>query len=419
VRATADEAVSEMFESAFELAPTGVALIGMDGRFLRVNRALCEMLGRPADELAGSTSAPFTHPDDRPATENAYSHLRDAGTTLAVEKRYLRPDGEVVWASTHGQTVKSPDDEARYIVSHFLDVTAVKVAEQRHREASRLFETAFADAPIGMALSAPDGRLIKVNRTLCELTGYAESQMLRLTFRDITHRQDVDAALQHGKRLLSGEADRYSLEARYFTAQGEEIWVNLSVSIVRDESGQPLHFISNVEPISERKELQASLTRLAEHDPLTGLWNRRRFEEELAREAARCQRYAGRAAVLMIDLDEFKSVNDTHGHQAGDELLKLIANRIRAALCESDAVARIGGDEFAAILPNVGPEAVGHVTDKLHRVIRASRITVNGTTTGVGASIGSQTLDEDTPDPQAAMAKADTAMYQIKASARR
>ena len=307
MRAQADEAVTEMFESAFELAPTGVALIGMDGRFLRVNRALCEMLGRSADELVGSTSAPFTHPDDLSATENAYTHLRDAGTTLAVEKRYLRPDGEVVWASTHGQTVKSPDDEARYIVSHFLDVTAVKVAEQRHREASRLFETAFADAPIGMALSAPDGRLIKVNRTLCELTGYAESQMLRLTFRDITHRQDVDAALQHGKRLLSGEADRYSLEARYFTAQGEEIWVNLSVSIVRDESGQPLHFISNVEPISERKELQASLTRLAEHDPLTGLWNRRRFEEELAREAARCQRYAGRAAVLMIDLDEFRA----------------------------------------------------------------------------------------------------------------
>ena len=410
-----EEAATEIFESAFELAPTGVALIGMDGRFLRVNRALCLMLGRPADELLGSTSAPFTHPEDLRATENAYTHLRDAGTTLAVEKRYLRPDGEVVWASTHGQTVKSPDDEACYIVSHFLDVTAVKLAEQRHREASTLFETAFADAPIGMALSAPQGRLIKVNRTLCELTGYTESQMFRLTFRDITHPEDVDADLEHVKRLLCGEGDRYSLEARYFTAQGEEIWVNRSVSIVRDESGKPLHFISHVEPISERKELQAGLRRLAEHDPLTGLWNRRRFEEELARETARCRRYAGQAAVLMIDLDGFKSVNDTHGHQAGDELLKLVASGIRAALRESDAIARIGGDEFAAILPNIAPAAVTHVTGKLHQVIRASRITVNGTTTGVSASIGSQTLDENTADPQAALAQADTAMYQTKA----
>jgi diguanylate cyclase (GGDEF)-like protein/PAS domain S-box-containing protein len=414
-----EEAATEIFESAFELAPTGVALIGMDGRFLRVNRALCQMLGRRADELLGSTSAPFTHPDDLQATQDAYTHLQDAGTTLAVEKRYVRPDGEIVWASTHGQTVRSPDDAARYIVSHFLDVTAVKLAEQRHQEASTLFETAFADAPIGMALSAPNGRLIKVNRTLCELTGYAEFQMLRLTFRSITHPEDVDAYLEHVKLLLSGEADRCSLEARYFDAHGEEIWINLSVSIVRDAAGQPLHFISNVEPISERKELQASLRRLAEHDPLTGLWNRRRFEEELTREAARCGRYAGRAAVLMIDLDEFKSVNDTHGHQAGDELLKVVAGRIRAALRESDAVARIGGDEFAVILPNIAPDAVEHVTDKLHQVILASRITVNGTSTGVSASIGSQMLDENTPDPQAAMAKADASMYEIKAGARR
>ena len=417
--APADQAAAEMFQSAFELAPTGVALIGMDGRFLRVNRALCQMLGRAPDELIGSTSAPFTHPDDLPATANAYTHLQDAGTVLAVEKRYLRPDGEVVWASTHGQTVKGPDDEARYIVSHFLDVTAVKLAEQRHREASTLFETAFADAPIGMALFAPHGRLLKVNRALCELSGYTEAQLLRLRFRDITHPEDIDADLEHVKRLLSGEADRYSLEKRYFTAQGHVIWVNLSVSIVRDQEGQPLHFISHVEPISERKELQASLRRLAEHDPLTGLWNRRRFEEELHREAARCKRYAERSAVMMIDLDEFKNVNDTHGHQAGDELLKLIASRIRATLRESDSIARIGGDEFAAILPNIAPEAVKHVGEKLRQVILASRITINGTTIGVGASFGSEMLDENTPDQQLALANADAAMYQIKATARR
>jgi diguanylate cyclase (GGDEF)-like protein len=170
---------------------------------------------------------------------------------------------------------------------------------------------------------------------------------------------------------------------------------------------------------AERKELQASLKRLAEHDPLTGLWNRRRFEEELHREAARCRRYAECSAVLMIDLDEFKSVNDTHGHQAGDELLELVASRIRAALRQSDSVARIGGDEFAAILPNIAPEDVEHVTDKLRQVILASRITINGTTIGVGASIGSQTLDENVTDPRVVMAKADAAMYQIKATAGR
>ena len=419
--APAEGASSEMFASAFELAPTGVAVIGMDGRFLLVNRALCQMLGRPPDELVGSTTASLTHPADLSATENAYAHLRGAGTTLTVEKRYLRPDGEVVWASTYGQTVKSAGGDSRYIVSHFLDVTAVKLAEQRHKEASRLFETAFADAPIGMALVAPEGHLFKVNRTLCALTGYTEAELLRLTFQDITHPDDLDADLDHVKRLLAGDGDRYSMEKRYLTARGQEIWVNLSVSVVRDhdQGGKPLHFISHVEPIAERKELQASLRKLAEQDALTGLWNRRRFDEELRREAARCRRYAEQSGLLMIDLDEFKKVNDTHGHQAGDELLKLVAVRLRDALRESDSLARIGGDEFAAILPNVAPDTVERVACKLREVILASRIAVEGTEIGVRASIGGHTLDQHTPDQQVAMAKADAAMYEVKATARR
>src|SRR6204780_3239611 len=115
----------------------------------------------------------------------------------------------------------------------------------------------------------------------------------------------------------------------------------------------------------------------------------------------------------MIALDEFKNVNDPHGHRAGDELLNLVASRLQVTLRDSDSIARIGGDEFAAILPNITPEAVTHVAEKLRQVILASRITVNGTT------IGSETLDENTPDQQVAMANADAAMYQIKATIRR
>jgi diguanylate cyclase (GGDEF)-like protein/PAS domain S-box-containing protein len=416
LRALPEEIAEQMFESAFELAPTGVALIGMDGRFRRVNRALCQMLGRTAAELVGSTSALFTHPDDLEATDSAFSHLREVGTTLAVEKRYVRPNGVVIWASTHGQTVMGEDGAPLYIVSHFVDVTAIKVAERRHQEASSLFEAAFADAPIGMGLFSPQGRWLKVNRALCDLTKYTEAQLLEMTFQDITHPEDLATDLEHMQRLLSGEADRYSLEQRFFAAQDQEIWVSLSVSIVRDEQGQPLHFIAHIEAISERKELQASLQRLAEHDPLTGLWNRRRFEEELGREAARCNRYGERSALLMIDLDKFKDVNDTYGHHAGDELLELVAGRIRGALRESDSVARIGGDEFAAILPNIAPSAVEHVAAKLRQVILASHITIDGTMIAVDASIGTQMLDQSAHDQHVAMARADAAMYEVKAT---
>jgi two-component system sensor histidine kinase/response regulator len=254
----AHQEATEMFESAFSGAPTGVALIAMDGRFLRVNEALCGMLGRPADELVGSTSRPFTHPDDLKVTDNAYEQLR-SGARVATEKRYVRPDGEVVWASTYGQILSGRQDTARYIVSHFIDVTATKLAEQRQQEANTRFETAFADAPISMALVAPDGRLVKVNRTLCQLTGYAEPELLRMTFQDITHPDDLKTALGNIQRLQRGEADRYATEARYVRSDGSPILVLLSVSLVRDADGNPMQFVAQIQDISERTRIQGEL----------------------------------------------------------------------------------------------------------------------------------------------------------------
>ena len=127
------------------------------------------------------------------------------------------------------------------------------------------------------------------------------------------------------------------MEKRYFTAQGHLIWVGLAVSLVRDEAGRPVHFISQITDISERKRMETKLRRLADHDSLTGLWNRRRFEDELQRQVGRCQRYGERAALLLTDLDGFKDVNDTFGHKAGDDLLKVVATGLRARLRHTDS----------------------------------------------------------------------------------
>ena len=117
-----------------------------------------------------------------------------------------------------------------------------------------------------------------------------------------------------------------------------------------------MHFIVHVEDISVRKRMEASLQRLADHDPLTDLWNRRRFEEELRRQVARCRRYGEKAALLLMDLDGFKAVNDSFGHKAGDDLLKLVAAALQQRVRGTDAVARLGGDEFAVLLGNVSPD---------------------------------------------------------------
>jgi diguanylate cyclase (GGDEF)-like protein/PAS domain S-box-containing protein len=405
---------AEMFEAAFAHAPNGVAMIGLDGRFLRVNDALCTMLGRTGAELVGHPTIEVCHPDDLAATEKAYRAMDSASAPVSIEKRYLRPDGEVVWAFCRGIVVRDAAGQPSYIVTHFVDFTARKLAERRQAEADLRFERVFSDAPIGMALVDLEGVFLKVNRSLQEITGYSEEELLALTLQEITHPEDLDADRQQVEALLAGQIDRYAVEQVYFAARGQLIWAKLARSLVRDSDGQPLHFIVHVEDISARKRMEASLQRLADHDPLTDLWNRRRFEEELARQVARCQRYAEKAALLIMDLDGFKAVNDTLGHKVGDDLLKLVAAALQRRLRGTDAVARLGGDEFAVLLSNVSPDQAAELAEQLHALVAGASLELPGRQVSVTASVGVVFLDEHIAGEQDAMIQADVAMYDAK-----
>jgi diguanylate cyclase (GGDEF)-like protein/PAS domain S-box-containing protein len=281
-------------------------------------------------------------------------------------------------------------------------------------ELRRRFEAAFSDAPIGMALVDLDGRFLRVNRSLCEITGYQEAQLLELNFQEITHPADLDADLAHLEQLRNGEIDRYSMEKRYRTAGHNQIWVNLSVSMVRDGAGEPLHYVSQIEDITDRKRLEEQLHWLADHDSLTRLWNRRRFDEELRRQVSRCQRYAERAALLLIDLDDFKPVNDRHGHKVGDDLLIEISAALKTRLRDTDSIARIGGDEFAALVVNVSPDQAETLAEAITEVIGETEVDVDGQAVSVGASVGVALIDEDPAHQQDVFVRADKAMYRSK-----
>src|SRR5438105_3413924 len=148
-------------------------------------------------------------------------------------------------------------------------------------EADGRFQDAFDDAPIGMALVGPDGRFLRVNRTLAEITGYEEADLLEQTFQDITHPDDIGADVEQMERVLRGESSAYRMEKRYLRRDGSIVWVMLSVSLVRGQGGAPLYFVSQVEDISERKRQEAELERMANYDALTGLGNRRKLLADL------------------------------------------------------------------------------------------------------------------------------------------
>ncbi len=282
-------------------------------------------------------------------------------------------------------------------------------------ESERRFRSSFEDAPIGVALVGTDGRYLEVNRGLCGIVGYAEDELLGKNAWDITHPEDREADSRHRRRMLDGEETVYQTEKRYLHGEGHEVWVSLSVSLVRGEKDEPLYFVAQVQDVTERKALEQQLEHRAFHDDLTGLPNRALFANRLEHALERADRRGQRVAVLFMDLDDFKVVNDSLGHDAGDELLEKVAERLRGCLRGGDTLARLGGDEFTVLLEDLGGE--GEAAEAAARIAEALNepFVVEGQEVGVGASIGiavSGTGGEAEKDDL--LRAADLAMYGAK-----
>ncbi len=299
-------------------------------------------------------------------------------------------------------------------VAVFRDITQRKHAEEARRHAQERFELVFEQAPIGMALLTPDGRWIRVNHALLKITGYSGEELLSKTLRNVTHPDDLSSDEEHVQRLLMGEIRDFQIERRYFHAQGHVISATLSVSLVRDLQGKPLHFVAQIQDITERKLMEERLRHLAEHDSLTGICNRRVFERELSQQVRRCQRYDEQAALLVIDLDDFKRVNDTHGHKVGDDLLKAISHELAQRLRGTDLVARLGGDEFAVLLPGTSGEAADRVARDLARVIADCSVSAGNERIASSASVGVAAIHGATTSHESVLIEADRAMYAAK-----
>jgi diguanylate cyclase (GGDEF)-like protein/PAS domain S-box-containing protein len=258
-----------------------------------------------------------------------------------------------------------------------------------------------------------DGRWLQANGALCRLTGYSLEEILKVGFHDITHPDDRAADEEQIGRLRNGEIDSYRLEKRFIHARGFPVWVSFNSSLVRLAGGPPLYLISQVEDISQRKELERQLRHLAQHDPLTGLFNRRRFDEELTRQLAHARRYQTSGALFILDLDNFKQVNDAHGHAAGDQVLNGVATILRTQLRATDVPARLGGDEFAVLLDDADLEGAKRVATKLLNAVRGNT-TTPGAIAPIRLSVGIALLGPGGPSQEALMQQADHAMYRSK-----
>jgi diguanylate cyclase (GGDEF)-like protein/PAS domain S-box-containing protein len=304
-------------------------------------------------------------------------------------------------------------------VAVVLDITARRAGEPEHvLPPGGHFEEVFERAPLGTGLLDSEGRWLLVNRALCDITGYTPEELTGRRFEAIVHPEDAENDLHQRRELLLGRIPAFQVEKRYFDAAGETVSAIVSTSLVRDQAGAPLHYIVQLQDISERKQLEEHLRHLADHDHLTGLRNRRLFDHDLKLQVARSQRYGETAGLIVIDLDAFKAVNDTHGHQAGDDVLRAVARALTRRLRESDLVARLGGDEFAVLLPHVDDTSLAFVAEGLERLIPACAVDVGHTVLHPRASLGWVLIAEQTASAEQALVEADRAMYTAKRTAR-
>jgi diguanylate cyclase (GGDEF)-like protein/PAS domain S-box-containing protein len=304
----------------------------------------------------------------------------------------------------------------RRMADHERQDEASRVVEPGPQEAQTRFETAFTSAPIGMALVDMEGRWLQVNDALCRLTGHTRNEFKATTLRAITHPDDVDLDAELMGELLDGRIPSCQIEKRYRHVWGHYLWVLLTVSLVRDDRGRPLYVVAQVQDISERRELAARLEYLLDHDFLTGLFNRRRFQQEIDHEAERAARYGAKGAVLMIDLDNFKDVNDAFGHKAGDDLLKGVAGALKHRIRQTDVVARVGGDEFAMLLPEADADQAEIVAHTIVKTLSRQVAVLGDRSIHITASVGVALFDG--VSAAEVLAFADLAMYEAKEGGR-
>ena len=282
------------------------------------------------------------------------------------------------------------------------------------RETQSLFEEVFEHGPIGLALATSTRRLFRVNPAFCAILGYTAEELCDRTITDITHPDDRSETLERHDSLQGGACDRYTYEKRYVRKDRTPVWCRVNVNVVRNAAGEQIYSIAHVEDIDGQRRAAEQLERDARHDSLTDLANRKSLIERLDRALSDSQRNGhGQAAVLFIDLDHFKQVNDTLGHAAGDLLLRQVARAIQSCLRGSDLAGRFGGDEFVVICPSLAlPTEATIVADRIRRRLTAPFV-VQDTEVYVGASIGIAIADHHSTAP-GLLAEADTAAYRAK-----
>jgi diguanylate cyclase (GGDEF)-like protein/PAS domain S-box-containing protein len=399
--------------AALDRLPDAVVAVDAAANVLWVSNAALEIGGYDRDALIGRSGLDLVDPRDMETAAAALLRtMESGGVKQPWPLRIVAGDGRAIWVEMlPTNLLDHPSINAILVAIRPLEGRYAAAAEARAIE--ELFRRAFEDAPIGMALMSPDYRLTRINGALCDLLGRSQLELLGIDAGSITHPDDLEVEGPLMDSVLAGERRSYQLEKRVLLPDGAIAWVLVGVSLVRADDGSPERFVVHVQDIHERKESEALLAYRATHDQLTRLPNRALFEDRLELALARSERVATSVAVLFCDLDGFKRVNDSFGHEAGDDVLVEVAGRLQGAVRAGDTVARFGGDEFVVLCEDVVAEReLDALTDRMRRAVQRP-VSLGGSDVCLGVSIG-HAVSAGGETPAELVNQADAAMYAAK-----
>jgi diguanylate cyclase (GGDEF)-like protein/PAS domain S-box-containing protein len=403
----------DRFRAVFENAGLGVVLCDGDGRFVEANPAFCAMIGYSEAELRALEPAAITHPEDVPRHEALRGEMRVGGRDgYRLTKRYITKDGRVVWGSlttTAVREARADGADMRFTVNVVEDITEKKRLEDNMRLAATVFE----NSGDGLFVTDSRSQIVHVNPAFTEITGFAPEDVLGKTPKVLSSGRHEPEFYERMWEAL-GSTGKWQGEIWDRRKSGEMFagWQNIAA--VRNGLGEVTHYVAVLSDITSRKQVEERLSYAANHDPLTRLPNRTLFLERLTRAVARAHRNHSLVALLFIDLDKFKQVNDTLGHLAGDMLLQQVSERLTGAVRQGDTVARLGGDEFTVILEDVqDPRDAAVVAHKILHML-AVPFDLAGQDAHISSSIGVAIYPADAGDPQTLIKLADAGMYRAK-----
>ena len=406
---------AQSFRDVVESAPDAIVAVDQSGRIRLVNRQTEALFGYDRSEILdremeilipdGLRDIHRVHRD----TYGANPHPRPMGLGLTLTGR--RKDGTEVPVDVSLSVV---DAEAGPLyVAAVRDITERKVVDEALHRANEQFRSAFEDGPVGIALVGLDGTQVQVNDALCRLLGTSREAMAA-RMRPLLTSGPLAISPLIRRSIVKGQTKVHREERRLVRGDGSSAWGLLTLSLLTDAAGNPAHFLLQVEDITAAKEAEATLTYQAAHDPLTGLPNRTMLMDRLSQALARSERQSTLVAVLFLDLDNFKVVNDGLGHEVGDQLLVAVAQRLRGVLRQADTAARFGGDEFALVCEDLSSEAEAEEIAQRVTEALARPVPIGSRELRIGASIGIVMGKGSAWGPEVILRNADAAMYRAK-----